>query len=104
MLNPDLKKLLDENDINRYSLVVATAKLARQIAEEAQENHNIIIQKPVTIALEEIMKGNYKITESTKLEKIEDDEIKDYEETENMESDESVQNEMTESKEIFSEE
>ena len=37
MFNPDLKKML-ENVNSRYSLVVGTAKRAREIREEAIEN------------------------------------------------------------------
>lgn len=70
MLNPDLRELLGENDMSRYSLVIATAKRAREIAENAEENHDIIIQKTVTIALEEVLRGDYTIQESPELEKI----------------------------------
>lgn len=70
MLNPDLRELLGENDMSRYSLVIATAKRAREIAENAEENNDIIIQKTVTIALEEILRGDYTVTESPELEKI----------------------------------
>lgn len=70
MLNPDLRELLGENDMSRYSLVIATAKRAREIAENAEANNDIIIQKTVTIALEEILRGDYTVTESPELEKI----------------------------------
>lgn len=70
MLNPDLRELLGENNMSRYSLVIATAKRAREIAENAEKNHDIIIQKTVTIALEEILRGDYTVLESPELEKI----------------------------------
>lgn len=69
MLNPDLRELLNKDDMSRYSLVVATAKRAREIADEGERNHDIIIQKTVTIALEEILRGDYTIVESPELEK-----------------------------------
>ena len=73
MLNPDLRELLAKDDMSRYSLVIATAKRAREIAENAEKNHDIIIQKTVTIALEEILRGDYTLTESPDLEKITQD-------------------------------
>lgn len=73
MLNPDLRDLLAKDDMSRYSLVIATAKRAREIAENAEKNHDIIIQKTVTISLEEILRGDYTVTESPELEKITQD-------------------------------
>ena len=37
MFNPDLRGVL-KNHLSRYSLVTATAKRAREIAEDAEEN------------------------------------------------------------------
>lgn len=62
MLNPDLKNVL-KNHVSRYSLVVATAKLARRISDEAEENGEIITEKPVSIALGELLHGEYEIVE-----------------------------------------
>lgn len=70
MLNPDLRELLAKDDMSRYSLVIATAKRAREIADNAERDHDIIIQKTVTIALEEILRGDYTVTESPELEKF----------------------------------
>ena len=47
MFNPDLQGVL-KNHLSRYSLVVATAKRAREIADEAEENKEIITEKPVS--------------------------------------------------------
>ncbi len=58
MLNPDLREVLGE-DISRYSLVIATAKRAREIAEEAEEKGEIIVEKPVTLAVNEFLDGKY---------------------------------------------
>lgn len=60
MLNPDLRNVIDE-DISRYSLVIATAKRAREIAEEAEEKGEIIVEKPVTLAVNEFLDGKYVI-------------------------------------------
>ena len=66
--NPDLSGVLS-NHLSRYSLVRATAKRAREIAEEAEENDIKLVEKPVSIAIDEIVNGEYKI--------IEPDEIRD---------------------------
>ena len=60
--NPSLKKILS-NHMSRYSLVRATAKRAREISEEAEEDGIILVEKPVSIALDEILKGEYEIIE-----------------------------------------
>lgn len=60
--NPSLKKILS-NHMSRYSLVIATAKRAREIANEAEEENIILTEKPVSIALDEILKGEYEIIE-----------------------------------------
>ena len=60
--NPSLKKILS-NHMSRYSLVRATAKRAREIANEAEEEKIILTEKPVSIALVEILKGEYEIIE-----------------------------------------
>lgn len=60
--NPSLKKILS-NHMSCYSLVRATAKRAREIANEAEEEKIILTEKPVSIALDEILKGEYEIIE-----------------------------------------
>lgn len=66
--NPDLSSVLS-NHISRYSLVRATAKRAREISDEAEEEGIILVEKPVSIALDEILNNKYEI--------VEPDEIKD---------------------------
>lgn len=66
--NPDLSLVLS-NHISRYSLVRATAKRAREISEEAEDEGIILVEKPVSIALDEILNKKYEI--------VEPDEIKD---------------------------
>ena len=66
--NPDLRSVLS-NHISRYSLVRATAKRAREISEEAEDEGIILVEKPVSIALDEILNKKYEI--------VEPDEIKD---------------------------
>ena len=62
MFNPDLKKMLG-NVNSRYSLVVGTAKRAREIRDEAIENNAILDEKTVSTAIEEIWDGKYVIEE-----------------------------------------
>ena len=62
MFNPDLRGVL-KNHLSRYSLVTATAKRAREIAETAEENKEIMTEKPVSVALEEILAGQFTIIE-----------------------------------------
>jgi DNA-directed RNA polymerase subunit omega len=62
MFNPDLSGVL-QNHLSRYSLVTATAKRAREIAEEANDDGEILTEKPVSLALDEILDGEYVIVE-----------------------------------------
>ncbi len=62
MLNPNLNVILDSG-ISRYSLVTATAKRAREIALKNLEEQNHSTEKPVTVALNDLIKGDYKIIE-----------------------------------------
>lgn len=66
MFNPDLRKVL-ANNTSRYSLVTAVAKRAREISAEAQENGEILNEKPVSIALDEIINGKFEVVESEEL-------------------------------------
>ncbi len=62
MLNQDLSKVL-ANNTSRYSLVTATAKRARAIAEKNLEEKIITTEKPVSVALDEIIEDKYRIVE-----------------------------------------
>ena len=52
-----------KNVNSRYSLVVGTAKRAREIRDEAVENDIILNEKTVSTAIEEIYDGKYVIEE-----------------------------------------
>ena len=69
MFNPDLRGGL-QNHLSRYSLVTATAKRAREIAEEAEDKKIIMTEKPVSVALEEILNGDYVIVEPEEIRNI----------------------------------
>lgn len=67
--NPDLSSVLS-NHLSRYSLVRATANRARQIAEEATEENIILVEKPVSIAIDEIIEGKYTIVEPDEIKNL----------------------------------
>lgn len=56
MLHPSMTELLEKVD-NRYLLVNVAAKRARQIAEEAEINEVKLVEKPVKLALDDIVSG-----------------------------------------------
>lgn len=66
MFNPDLTDVLEKYE-SRYSLVAATAKRAREIAAEAEEDGIILGEKPVSLALDEIIAGKIDIIESDEI-------------------------------------
>lgn len=53
MLNPAIGKLINNCD-NRYKLVLSVASLARQISEEAAQKGEVIVEKPVTLAIDKL--------------------------------------------------
>ena len=69
MLNPDLRGVLKDH-VSRYSLVTAVAKRARQISEKIEEDNAIVIEKPVTLALEDILDETYTIIEPEEIRNI----------------------------------
>ena len=69
MFNPDLRNVL-KNKTSRYSLVTAVAKRARDIAIDAQENGDVLDEKPVSLALDEIINGKYVIVEPEEIRNI----------------------------------
>lgn len=69
MFNPDLRDVL-KNNVSRYSLVSAVAKRAREIALSAEENNEILDEKPVSLALDEIIAGKVEIVEPEEIRNI----------------------------------
>ena len=65
MLNPSMTDLLEKVD-NRYLLVNVAAKRAREIAEVAEMNEIKLTEKPVKLALEDIVSG--RVVNLTKVE------------------------------------
>ncbi|HHY47690.1 MAG TPA: DNA-directed RNA polymerase subunit omega [Firmicutes bacterium] len=60
MLHPSLDELIDKVG-SRYTLVVAAAKRARQLASNPNRFLVNPSEKPVTLALKEIYEGRVKI-------------------------------------------
>ncbi|MBQ4627056.1 MAG: DNA-directed RNA polymerase subunit omega, partial [Clostridia bacterium] len=59
-----------KNHLSRYSLVTATAKRAREIAEKAEAEKTPMTEKPVSVALEELLNGDYVIVEPEEIRNI----------------------------------
>lgn len=53
MLNPAIGKLIENYD-NRYRLVIDVAKCARDVSEKAEARDEILIEKPVSIAINKL--------------------------------------------------
>ena len=66
MLRPtDIEKL--KGDKSRYAVVIGVAKRARDIADRAEQDGVILIEKTVSMAINDLTSGDYKIlmTENT---------------------------------------
>ena len=46
-----------------YSVVIAVAKRAREITQDADDNNEIIVEKPVDLAVQDFVDEKYKIIE-----------------------------------------
>ena len=62
MLKPSADLIIDPKQ-SRYSLVVGVAKRARQIVEEAEKAGEILVEKPVDLAVHDFMEGKYRLIE-----------------------------------------
>lgn len=60
MLNPSVNDLVKDGG-NAYSLVIASAKRAREIASEAKDNEVILEESPLKLAINDIADGKTKI-------------------------------------------
>ncbi len=66
MLRPAVNQILKNNE-SYYSLVIAVAKRAREISENALEENIILDEKPVKMAVAEFAKGDYKLIEDERI-------------------------------------
>lgn len=62
MLRPSMYQIIGKHD-SYYEFVVAVAQRARDIAEETDENHINLVEKPVKLAVEEFATGRSKVTD-----------------------------------------
>ena len=63
MLYPAMNKLT-ANVPNRYLLVNVVARRARQIADDAERENYPLLEKPVTLAIQEVADGKISVTAS----------------------------------------
>ncbi|MCL2014164.1 MAG: DNA-directed RNA polymerase subunit omega [Oscillospiraceae bacterium] len=50
-----------KNDENYYALVIAVAKRAREIVDDANDNGESVVEKPVSLAIDEFVNSQFKI-------------------------------------------
>lgn len=60
IVKPTVQELLEHAE-NRYALVIATSKRARQIANGKEKLTKVVHNSPVTIAANEIVEGKVNI-------------------------------------------
>lgn len=62
MLKPS-ENIIKTPHNSHYSLVIAVAKRAREITEECEANGDMLVEKPVDLAVKEFVKGKFNIIE-----------------------------------------
>ena len=72
IVKPTVQELLKKAK-NRYELVIATSKRARQIAEGSEVKTSVIEESPVTLAANEIAEGKIEIVEPEEIVKEAED-------------------------------
>lgn len=60
MLRPAMSEILDKNQ-DCYAFVVAVAKRARELADNAEAQHDILEGKPVKLSVDEFSSGKSKL-------------------------------------------
>ena len=68
MLKPSAN-IIHTPHMNQYSLVIAVAKRARQIAVEAEQDGMRLTDKPVDLAVQDFVEDKYSIIEPEDLER-----------------------------------
>ncbi|MBQ5317592.1 MAG: DNA-directed RNA polymerase subunit omega [Oscillospiraceae bacterium] len=71
MLRPSLNQIATKNE-SYYSVVLAVAKRAREIADELYTNNEILEEKPVKTAVEEFASRKYSFVEDSSLRSAKD--------------------------------
>lgn len=72
IVKPTVQELLKKAK-NRYELVIATSKRARQIAEGSEVKTSVKEESPVTLAANEIAEGKIEIVEPEEIVKEAED-------------------------------
>lgn len=76
IVRPTVSELLKKAK-NRYELVIATSRRARQIAEGAEVKTDVKEESPVTLAANEIAEGKIKIIEPEEAQEEEEEKIEE---------------------------
>lgn len=71
MLRPSINQIATKNE-SYYSVVLAVAKRAREIADELYTNNEILEEKPVKTAVEEFASRKYTFVEDSSLRSAKD--------------------------------
>ena len=76
IVEPTVNELLNHAE-NRFALVIATSKRARQIANGDEKLTNVEEESPVTLAANEINEGKIEICEEKVEEKVEKEDVEE---------------------------
>lgn len=79
IVKPSVSELLKKAK-NRYELVIATSKRARQIADGAEVQTDVKEESAVTLAANEIAEGKVKIIEPEEMKEENDEQANEIEE------------------------
>lgn len=79
IVKPSVSELLKKAK-NRYELVIATSKRARQIADGAEVKTNVKEESAVTLATNEIAEGKVQIIEPEEMKEENDEQANEVEE------------------------
>ncbi len=71
MLRPSLNQIATKNE-SYYSVVLAVAKRAREIADDLYTNNETLEEKPVKTAVEEFASRKYTFIEDASLRSVKD--------------------------------
>lgn len=66
MLRPAISQITSKNE-SYYSVVIGVAKRAREIAEDLYQNNQVLEEKPVKTAVEELASRKFTIIEDPSL-------------------------------------
>ena len=88
LVKPTVPELLRKSEKNRYSLVIATAKRARQISGGSTPMTSEEDTSPITLAANEIGEGKVQVLDEEQWEDLNQEDDKNSEVTEEIKNDE----------------